>query len=88
MTYEQFWRELYVIIDDVIDRKLEPFRYFADYGVVDSVSGGLANVRIGGSTDITQGIPYRSDMTVAAGDKVTILRLNFNANDRLIIDKK
>jgi len=79
--------ELTRLIADMIDDRLRDMRHFMDYGVVSAINGALVDVKINGSNDVTKGIPKRSDLTLAVGNKVTIINLNFNANDRLIIDK-
>lgn len=87
MNTEQAGIELADLIADMIDARLQSMRYFADYGVVSAVRGALVDVKINGSNDVTKDVPKRSDLMLVVGDKVTILRLNYNANERLIIDK-
>lgn len=74
------------MIDQKMERKLNHLRHFVDYGEVVSITSRTADVQVNGRDSVTRGIPFRSDLTLSVGDKVIILNLNFNKNERLIMD--
>jgi hypothetical protein len=87
-----YWEEFRAITAQLIEKLLKQWGFFNLYddGKIASISadGKRADVYINGASVATPGIPIRPGTTVAAGDEVRVLNINFNRKDRLIDHKK
>lgn len=89
---EKFWQELKDITTELVMRILKKHGFFNLYddGKINALSadGKTADVYINGDTTVTPSVPIRPGLTLAVGDEVRIININFNKRDKLIDHKK
>ncbi len=84
------WEDFTSLTIALIEKVLRERGFFNLYddGKIAAVNGNYADVYINGATDVTPGITIRGGLTLAPGDEVRILNVNYNKKDRLIDHKK